>query len=429
MYSLPANARRVLFLEGNGTQYVDTGITPGDNEVEWEFCFDWLSASSTLSLFGSRQVSGYGSGSYAVFAMIGNKIRVDCTGKSAQATAALANPIIVRYDAISTTVNGTVFANNTKTACNYNLTIGSVNTAGTIPSSGLAPCRIRHCKIWKHGTLVRDYIPCRVGTAGYLFDKVSGRMFGNGDFVSGEDWTYKAGVIPNHMIPMGVRKAYPWDYRVAYFQSDGTATGFAIPKPIELNPNMVDTVDCRDAILGSFENGRIVVSAPASAESGDKKITGGTNIIGVGRYNNKWRPAGINAWPTQPTNTDLPLYENTPTMFEWYPGKVVCSVPSEAKTKDVPVSLGRPVINSSSKYMICCWDGPSAGTSGARFFCEYVMFSHPTYGFGWDLVPCIKNNTQFICDRITGTLYPKVGTGTIISGPRVADNYDPITNP
>ena len=40
------------------------------------------------------------------------------------------------------------------------------------------------------GTVIADYIPVRKGTVGYLYDRVSGKLFGNagtGDFVLGPD--------------------------------------------------------------------------------------------------------------------------------------------------------------------------------------------------------------------------------------------------
>lgn len=46
------------------------------------------------------------------------------------------------------------------------------------------------CKIWQDGLLVRDFIPVRKGTVGDLYDRVSGKLFGNagtGDFVIGPD--------------------------------------------------------------------------------------------------------------------------------------------------------------------------------------------------------------------------------------------------
>lgn len=45
-------------------------------------------------------------------------------------------------------------------------------------------------KFYENGTLVRDFIPIRVGQVGYMYDKVSGTLFGNagtGDFIIGND--------------------------------------------------------------------------------------------------------------------------------------------------------------------------------------------------------------------------------------------------
>lgn len=53
-----------------------------------------------------------------------------------------------------------------------------------------AECDIATFKIEKGGAVVRDFIPVRVGTVGYMYDRVSGQLFGNagtGAFVLGPD--------------------------------------------------------------------------------------------------------------------------------------------------------------------------------------------------------------------------------------------------
>ena len=50
--------------------------------------------------------------------------------------------------------------------------------------------QIYYAKIIVDGVLVRDFIPVRVGQIGYLYDKVSGELFGNqgsGNFTLGPD--------------------------------------------------------------------------------------------------------------------------------------------------------------------------------------------------------------------------------------------------
>lgn len=50
--------------------------------------------------------------------------------------------------------------------------------------------RFYYLKIWDNDNLVADFIPVRKGTTGYMYDKVSGNLFGNsgtGDFILGND--------------------------------------------------------------------------------------------------------------------------------------------------------------------------------------------------------------------------------------------------
>ena len=61
------------------------------------------------------------------------------------------------------------------------------NTNDEYASSSM---RVYACKIWQNDVLVRDFIPVRKGQVGYMFDKVSGELFGNlgtGDFILGND--------------------------------------------------------------------------------------------------------------------------------------------------------------------------------------------------------------------------------------------------
>ena len=67
--------------------------------------------------------------------------------------------------------------------------------------------KIRRIEWSRNGTPIRSYVPLCIGSVGYLFDRVSGQLFGNagtGDFVLGPD-TFASGVVPTRMCVMGVR--------------------------------------------------------------------------------------------------------------------------------------------------------------------------------------------------------------------------------
>jgi hypothetical protein len=45
-------------------------------------------------------------------------------------------------------------------------------------------------KVYNSNTLIRDFIPVRIGNTGYMFDKITGKMYGNagtGSFTLGPD--------------------------------------------------------------------------------------------------------------------------------------------------------------------------------------------------------------------------------------------------
>lgn len=89
--------------------------------------------------------------------------------------------------------NGSFIANSTVIASEPNQFVSGdmlVFTRGSnLPASYPAVLYYLKCYDW-NGNLVRDFIPVRVGSTGYLLDRVSGQLFGNagtGDFVCGPD--------------------------------------------------------------------------------------------------------------------------------------------------------------------------------------------------------------------------------------------------
>ena len=71
---------------------------------------------------------------------------------------------------------------------NQNIYIGCMNFDGGASFNFWG--RIGFVRIYSNNVLVRDFIPVRKGTVGYLYDRVSGKLFGNagtGDFVLGPD--------------------------------------------------------------------------------------------------------------------------------------------------------------------------------------------------------------------------------------------------
>lgn len=217
MYPIPPNATRIRYLQTTGTQYIDSGIAIKSG-LGFRASFD-MPASNKGTIFGARNsdrtvrclvwLGGSSTGA--------NNLRMDYGGDqaaSAKNVMAGENAVISINDNVvngyRVTESGYVwtytFTKRTFSA-NLNIFVCGLNNGGSIADRP-ASCKCRYLKILDGETVVRDYVPVRVGQTGYLFDRVSGQLFGNsgtGSFTLGPD-AFAHGVVPTRMMAMGIDK-------------------------------------------------------------------------------------------------------------------------------------------------------------------------------------------------------------------------------
>lgn len=212
MYPIPANATRIRYLGSTGTQYVDTGVMAGPNTrsetdiaVTWgsntvlalsgcgtsrhTFGRDWASSPRNANFYIGLGGTNYDTGVLLSSLSGRHTYWIDATlGKGG-------------FDDTEFSISATVSENEFTS-----LLLAQRQTATAI--RGQMTARLYGCRYYQSGVLVRDFVPVRIGQTGYLFDRVSGQLFGNagtGDFVLGPD-TFQQGVIPTRMMVAGVRK-------------------------------------------------------------------------------------------------------------------------------------------------------------------------------------------------------------------------------
>lgn len=179
--SLPYDAE-IEYLESTGTQWIDTGVDLKKIVV--------MSAeiSITKTITTNSMVFGvyYDNSNYPRFQIY---INSQCKWSSDY-------PGYYNYSGI--TKGGTVSIGTKYTPVvtstslqNSNATIllfaRNNDRGGMLPIDGM---RLYSSHATYDNTLARDYIPVRVGQTGYLYDKVSGRLFGNAGtdpFILGPD--------------------------------------------------------------------------------------------------------------------------------------------------------------------------------------------------------------------------------------------------
>jgi len=185
---LPYDAE-VEYLQSSGTQYINTGIKPNNT-----YTFD-TKVTMTQSKFNCVF---WGVRSSGTTTTTGRQCYLNCN------TASGSNKKLTFY---TTNINsesnwkadvmavGQMYSYTGLTCVSamyemtYPVTLFAFNKAGTIdPAPGI--CRIGQFTVYNNGVKIMDMIPVRIGQVGYMFDKVSGELFGNegtGSFTYGND--------------------------------------------------------------------------------------------------------------------------------------------------------------------------------------------------------------------------------------------------
>lgn len=191
---LPYDAE-VEYLESTGTQWIDSGVSQSTPvSVTAEMLYTNTSATKFVlaahistrmwvAISGTHAQTGVGSGvqeySNGVVAPVNEKFTLD---------ARIGYPNAPKT---GVKVNGGTWASTTASftfSYPYTLTIFGRRRSSTI--DGLSSFRLYSLTVYQADILVRDYIPVRLGTVGYLYDRVSGTLFGNagtGNFTIGPD--------------------------------------------------------------------------------------------------------------------------------------------------------------------------------------------------------------------------------------------------
>ena len=209
---LPYDAE-VEYVESTGTQYIDTGVSPGNNALDFSLTVVNLVASGALGAFGCRSdISDgvYVATNYSAFFRQnpGSEMRADIINNGYARTTALTAGVVYRldYDCATNTLTKTnldagasaSFSASAKAQNDNTFLLFGINTAGTKAAG--AQMRIYAATFSVGGVIVRSLVPVRVGSGanaiGYLYDRVSGELFGNagtGVFVLGPDKSYQQG--------------------------------------------------------------------------------------------------------------------------------------------------------------------------------------------------------------------------------------------
>ena len=255
----------------------------------------------------------------------------------------------------------------------YNFYILTLNVAGTPALINIGNgARIMPSKIYLSGVLVRDYIAVRKDGVGYLYDKVSGKLFGNAN--SEGAFSYGADIV-----------------EIEYLESDGTQYIVTDVYPSITNTRMtIDyqyTINTNEQLMGAgFSN---------------------NNRFNIGISSGKFRMGLGSTWFDVLNPRDLDrhkwILENNGTSYSASIDNTTVSgsVTSVADIETYPfvVNVRGGVLNQTK--------------CSGKLYGFSVMKSGTVV---LDLIPVRIGQVGYMRDKISGKLYGNSGTGSFILG-------------
>lgn len=184
---LPYDAE-VEYLQGGQKSHIDTGIKASGILHIRTYLVDFFSSAAGYWPFGGR--NAYNNNAYGIFISSDTqRLTVAYNGNTISLNKSSSYPsscwVEMKSGSIKVGSTTHTFAAKTFTSP-YNVILFGLNNGGSV-IRGIS-------KIGKtfitDGTTTLDLIPVRVGTVGYMYDKLSGQLIGNagtGSFILGPD--------------------------------------------------------------------------------------------------------------------------------------------------------------------------------------------------------------------------------------------------
>ena len=167
----------VDYIEGTGSQYIDTGFKPNQNTriiIDLELP---TQNSYPKAIFGSRDADSSSSKSFVFWAISSDSFRTDFDTNNVVISTTPVGRFLIDKNKTVTTINGTEYTNTASTfQASYNLGICTVIDPGG-PDTRIMSGKIYSCKVYDNETLIRDYVPAKQNGIFGLWDNVEKKFY------------------------------------------------------------------------------------------------------------------------------------------------------------------------------------------------------------------------------------------------------------
>lgn len=254
---LPEGFTQIEYIEGTGTQYIDTGFYGTQNSgVYVRFAITDLTSEGSARVFGTRNGTA-GTGAFAFISSYnGSSLPSDKFYIGSNGYASWSTNLDTNWHEVSCNIendkkvyfDGNLIITGSDTAYTSNGQASIFRTYNRTAYSAAATAKISIVQIYENAVMIHNYIPCRRDSDDELgmYDLVSNTFLGNsgtGTFTGGQEVIYPTATTINFTNASG------------YTTNEGTVTSVNNTQP-DANGDVTLTIPTvNDGVLTITQNG------------------------------------------------------------------------------------------------------------------------------------------------------------------------------
>ena len=390
----------VEYIATDGNAYIDTGVIQYAHENEFIMSTPTV---TNINFFGSQTSSS--SGKYIMSyntsskwtLIYGTASVTNSTTLTANTKYKISGAKTLTITNLSSNSSFTLTGSGRPFASTYSTYLFAVNNAGTPILSGCNGLRCYRAKITNDSTLVVDYIPVRIGSKGYMYNRVTKSLVknaGSGMFTPGPD------IIP-----------------VEYLGSNGQAY-IDIPISIGYGAGIAISTELIPVYTSSYTYTSIFAVTMSSSIQGSTPAASGVIV----RYNSY-----SNNIITYSSTIGAATTNGNFMMQVGKHEKLILST-SIVISSYTYKSISRPLVGegtTTNLRLFAGYDSSGVPQGYPIKICNFNVNITVADQYYAILTPVKLNNVGYMYNSITGELYGNIGSSSFTFGPEVFINITP----
>lgn len=186
MFKKSVVLKYLQYIECNGAQYINTGITPSSAKqtfIQFAFQLTDISSGRNQSIGSNRSLLLHADPDVLIFRAVAVDTNIPLDTNWHEVSLIMLQTLRYAY------LNDREFSNSFSSSTFLPFYIFAANFSN-VSEIRYGKYRLSYLKIYENDVLVRDYVPVSLNGVGYMYDRINDQLYGNegsGDFILGPE--------------------------------------------------------------------------------------------------------------------------------------------------------------------------------------------------------------------------------------------------